>query len=147
VAEKQQTIKLHFMAIFTAAMISFVLQAIWYGYFMSPWTAGLGPCSGWAPYSLKLPHFHPVLQFATAVVAELVIAAAISWVTQLSGPQTVLRGIKTAALLWLAFVATTWSTQYGFELRPFYQLGINCGFWLLAMVAMGAITGLWKKKE
>jgi hypothetical protein len=41
-------------------------------------------------------------------------------------------------------VATTWATQYSFELRPWSQLGINGGFWLVGMLAMGAIVGAWR---
>jgi uncharacterized membrane protein YjjP (DUF1212 family) len=141
-AVKERRIRQNYMAIFTAAMICFVLEAIWYGVFMERWIAGVGSCSGWL---MRTPSISPVRQYVTAVVAELVMAAAISCVTQLSGPQTVLRGIKAAVLLWLGFVATTWATQYGFELRPFNQLAINCGFWLLGMVVMGAIVGGWKK--
>ena len=140
---KELRIRQNYMAIFTAAMICFVLEAIWYGIFMQPWIAGLGSCSGWMTTT---PNINPVRQYGTAIIAELLIAAAISCVTQLSGPQTALRGIKAGALLWLGFVATTWATQYGFELRPFNQLAINCGFWLLGMVVMGAIVGGWKKK-
>ena len=89
---------------------------------------------------------NPALQFAVALVAEAVIAAAISCITQLTGPQTWQRGIKVAAMLWLGFVLTTVSTEYVFEVRPWSLLGINAGFWLLGMILMGAIVGAWKKK-
>jgi hypothetical protein len=75
-----------------------------------------------------------------------VLATAISCVTQLTGPQTALRGIKVAVLLWFGFVLTTWSTEYVFGVRPLSLLGINAGFWLLGMGLMGAIVGGWKKK-
>jgi hypothetical protein len=74
------------------------------------------------------------------------MATAISCVTQLSGPQTALRGIRAGALLWLGFELTAWSTEYAFEVRPLSLLGINAGFWLLGMMLMGAIVGAWKKK-
>jgi hypothetical protein len=87
-----------------------------------------------------------VLQYGTALLSAAVIAAAISCVTQLTGPQTAIRGIRVAAMLWLGFVLTTYSTEYVFEVRPWSLLGINAGFWLLGMVLMGAIVGAWKKK-
>lgn len=74
------------------------------------------------------------------------MATAISCVTQLTGPQTALRGIKVGVLLWAGFVLTSWSTEYVFEVRPLSLLGINAGFWLLGMALMGAIVGGWKKK-
>ena len=81
---------------------------------------------------------------SSAAASTLAVATGVSFVTQLTGAQTALRGMTTAACLWFAFVLTTWATEYGFELRPYSQLGINGGFWLLGMLAMGAIVGAWK---
>jgi hypothetical protein len=132
---------INYLAIVAAAVACFILEIIWFGYFMRPWLGGLGACSGW--YAPKA-HIQPVLQFGIAFVSQLVIATGVSFVTQLTGVQTALRGVMTAACLWFAFVATIWATEYSFELRPWAQLGINGGFWLVGMLAMGAIVGAWK---
>ena len=89
---------------------------------------------------------NPALQYGTALISAAVIAAAISCVTQLTGPQTALRGMKAGVLLWIGFVLTTVSTEYVFEVRPWSLLGINAGFWFFGMAIMGAIVGGWKKK-
>jgi len=89
---------------------------------------------------------NPSLQYGTAFIAAAVIATAISCVTQLTGPQTALRGMRVAALLWLGCVFTTWATEYIFEARSFRTFVINTGVWLVGMVVMGAIVGAWKKK-
>ena len=138
---KEPEIVINYLAIMGAAVACFILEIIWFGYFMRPWLNGLGECSGW--YS---PHAHiqPVVQFSIAFISQLVIATGVSFVTQLTGVQTALRGMLTAACLWFAFVATIWATEYSFELRPWNQLGINGGFWLVGMIAMGAIVGAWK---
>jgi hypothetical protein len=88
---------------------------------------------------------NPALQYGTALISAAVIATAISCVTQLTGRQTLLRGVKVAALLWLGLVPTTLGTEYVFEVRPLSLLGINAGFWLGGMIVMGAIVGAWKK--
>jgi hypothetical protein len=90
---------------------------------------------------------NPALQYGTALISAALIATAISCVTQLTGPQTALRGMKAAALLWLGFVLTTWATEYVFEVRTYALFAINTGFWLIGMVVMGAIVGAWKKKS
>src|SRR5580692_596078 len=95
---------------------------------------------------LKAAGISPALQYGTAYLAALVVAAAISRFTQMTGEQTALRGIKVAALLWFGFVLTTWATEYVYEARPLSLLAINAGFWLPAMLIMGAIVGGWKKK-
>ena len=91
--------------------------------------------------------YNPVLQFGTALVMAALMATAISCVTQLTGPQTALRGIQVGALLWMGFELTTWSTEYVFEVRPLSLFAINAGYWLLGMMLMGAIVGGWTKKS
>jgi hypothetical protein len=138
---KEPEIVINYLAIAGAAVACFIVEIVWFGYFMRPWLSGLGDCSGW--YSPK-QHINPALQFGVAFVSQLVIATGVSFVTQLTGAWTATRGITTAACLWFAFVLTTWATEYSFELRPFNQLTINGGFWLIGMLAMGAIVGAWK---
>ena|ERR1035438_8591985 len=133
----------NYWAILVAAIACFLFEAGWYSIFLRPWLDGIGRTREWLMSSAG---FNPVLQYGTALVSAAVIATAISCVTQLTGPQTALRGIKVASLLWLGFVLTTWSTEYVFEVRPLSLLGINAGFWLLGTAPMGAIVGAWKKK-
>jgi hypothetical protein len=57
-AVKERRIRQNYMAIFTAAMICFVLEAIWYGVFMERWIAGVGSCSGWL---MRTPSISPAL--------------------------------------------------------------------------------------
>jgi hypothetical protein len=140
--DPQSKVRQNYLAILVAAIACFLLEAGWYSIFMQTWLDGIGRTREW----LTGPGINPALQFAVALVAEAVIAAAISCVTQLTGPQTALRGIKVAALSWLGMVLTTLSTEYVFEVRPFSLLAVNAGFWLLGMILMGAIVGAWKKK-
>jgi hypothetical protein len=139
--DREPEVVINYLAIGGAAVACFILEIIWFGYFMRPWMNGLGECSGW--YATKT-RINPVFQFSVAFVSQLVIATGVSFVTQLTGAQTALRGMGTAACIWFAFVLTIWATEYSFELRPMSQLGINGGFWLLGMLAMGAIVGAWK---
>jgi hypothetical protein len=139
----QQPVRQNYWAILVAALACFLFEAIWYTLFLERWLDGIGRTMEW----LKASGMNPNLQYATALVSAAVIAMAISCVTQLTGPQTAVRGIKVALLLWLGFVLTTWSTEYIFEVRPLSLLGINAGFWLFGMSLMGAIVGGWKKKS
>jgi hypothetical protein len=132
----------NYWEILAAAVACFLFEAVWYTIFMQPWLDGIGHTRKW----LMGTGLNPALRYATAMVSAAVIATAISCVTQLTGPQTAVRGIRVAVLLWLGFVLTTWSPEYIFEVRPWSLLGVNCGFWLLGMILMGAIVGGWKKK-
>jgi hypothetical protein len=136
------SVRQNYLALLVAAIACFLLEAGWYSYFMQSWLDGIGRTMVW----LEHTGVNLALQYATALVSAAVIAAAISCVTQLTGPQTALRGIKVGALLWFGFVLTTLSTEYVFEVRPWSLLGINAGFWFFGMTIMGAIVGAWKKK-
>jgi hypothetical protein len=141
-ADTQSKVRQNYWAILVAAVACFLFEACWYTIFMKQWLAGIDRTMAW----LVASGMSPAVQYATALISAAVIATAISCVTQLTGPQTALRGIRVAALLWLGFVLTTFSTEYIFEVRPLSLWAVNGGFWLLGMILMGAIVGAWKKK-
>jgi len=141
--DSETRVRQNYLAIIVAAIACFLFEAGWYSYFLQTWLDGIGRTREWL---MSPAGNNPALQYGTALVSAAVIAASISCVTQLTGPQTALRGIKVGAMLWVGIVLTTWSTEYVFEVRPLSLLAINCGFWLLGMMLMGAIVGAWKKK-
>jgi hypothetical protein len=141
-SDSSSSVRQNFWAIFVAAIACFLLEAGWYTTLQKPWLEGIGRTEK----DLMAAGVNPALQYGTAFVAAAVIAAALSRVIQLTGPQTALRGIKVAAIMWVGFVLTTWATEYVFEARTLKLLGINAGFWLLGMMLMGVIVGAWKKK-
>jgi hypothetical protein len=140
--DEVRRVRQNYLAITLAAVACFLFEAAWYSYFLQSWLQGIGRTQEWLDHT----GINVGLQFATALLSEAVIASAISCVTQLTGPQTALRGMRAAALLWLGFVITTSATEYVFEVRTYKIFAINAGFWLIGMVLMGAIVGAWKKK-
>jgi hypothetical protein len=141
-ADSQSKVRQNYLAILVAAVACFLLEAGWYSIFLQPWLNGIGRTSQW----LTSSGVNPALQYAVALAAEALIAASISCLTQFTGPQTMVRGVTVAAMLWFCFVLPTLSIEYVFEVRPWSLLGINGGFLLIGMVLMGAIVGGWKKK-
>jgi hypothetical protein len=141
--DSESRVRQNYLANLVAAIACFLFEACWYSYFLQTWLDGIGRTREWL---MSPAGNNPALQYGTALVSAAVIAAAISCITQLTGPQTAWRGIKVGAMLWLGFEFTTWSTEYVFEVRPLSLLGVNCGFWLVGMMLMGAIVGAWKKR-
>jgi hypothetical protein len=139
---EQSKVRINYLAIIIAAISCFMLEAVWYTVFLQAWLAGTGRTMEVMTHQ----NVNEVLQYGIALVSAAIIAVAISTVTQMTGPQTALRGIKVGALLWFSFIFTTWCTEYIFEVRSFKLLGINTGFWLIGTMTMGAIVGTWKKK-
>lgn len=135
-------VRQNYVAILVAAIACFLLEAGWYSFFLQQWLDGIGHTREW----MLGTGISPAVQYGTALVSAAVIAMTISCVTQLTGPQTALRGMRAGALLWVGLLLTTKATEYIFEVRPVSLFAINAGFWLLGMVLMGAIVGGWKKK-
>ncbi|HVY21225.1 MAG TPA: DUF1761 domain-containing protein [Bauldia sp.] len=52
-------------------------------------------------------------------------------------------GVLVAFMAWLGFVATVLAGQVFYELRPRLIPVINGGYFLVSMVIMGAILGVW----
>ena len=129
-------------AIAVATLVYFFLGAVWFTMFMNPWLAGIGRTME----SLKASGTPPWLGYVVALIMTAIIATALSWIIQATGPQTATRGATIAAVLWLAFVFTTWATEYAFEARGLSILAINTGYPLVGMLLMGLIIGGWKAK-
>jgi hypothetical protein len=129
-------------AIAVATLVYFFLGAVWFTMFMNPRLAGIGRTME----SLKASGAPPWLGYVVALIMTAIIATALSWIIQATGPQTATRGATIAAALWLAFVFTTWATEYAFEARGLSILAINTGYPLVGMLLMGLIIGGWKAK-
>ena len=131
----------NYLAIAIAAVASFLFEMAWYSVFLDTWLKGVGHQRDWLEHS----GVSPALQFGAALLAEALIAASISIVTQITGPQTARRGIKIGAALWLGLVLPTIAVGAVFAELNYASFAVDAGFWLVAMMVMGAIVGAWKK--
>jgi predicted neutral ceramidase superfamily lipid hydrolase len=129
-------------AIIVATLVYLFLGAAWFTTFMNPWLAGIGRTMA----ELKNSGVPPWLGYVVALIMTAILAIALSWIIQATGPQTATRGATIAAALWLGFVFTTWATEYAFEARSISILAINTGYPLVGMLLMGLVLGGWKSK-
>jgi hypothetical protein len=136
-------IRLYWPALVVAMLVSFLFEAGWFSFFMNSWLAGIGRTMEWL---MSQPHITAPLQYGVALLCSFVTAAVLSVSIQASGEQTLFRGIKVGAVVWLGFVATTFAKDYIFEIRPLSLYAINAGYCLIDLVLMGAIVGAWKGK-
>ncbi len=134
--------RLNWVAILVAAIASFLFEALWYSIFLNQWLTGIGRTREW----LMANSANPALQYGVAIVCAIIAATVLSIIIQASGKDTARRGILCGALIWLGFVATSWATEYIFEVRTLQIYAINAGFWLFDLMLVGAIVGAWKKK-
>ncbi|QNI33593.1 DUF1761 domain-containing protein [Alloacidobacterium dinghuense] len=136
-------VRLNYLAILVSALVYFGMQAVWFTVFMNEWLAGIGKTAE----QLHQEGASVALAYLIAFFADLVMAAAISWFTQMTGKQNVFRGAMVAIVAWIGFVLTTWSAEYAFEEKGLRILAVNTGISLIGMVVMGVILGAWKAKS
>jgi len=134
--------RIHWPAIITAMLASFLFEATWYSLLLKQWIAALSHDMQW----LESPSIHPPLQFAVALLCSFITASVLSLAIQASGPQTFFRGIKVGIVVWFGFIATALAKNYIFEVRPASLYAINLGYGLLDIILIGAIVGAWKGK-
>jgi hypothetical protein len=141
-----KNIKLNWLAILVAAIVSFLFEAIWFTVFMKQWLAGIGRTMEWLQGAATTA-ITPGVQYAIALLCSIVAATILSIAIQATGEQTVRRGILCAILIWIGFIATSWAKEYIFEVRTLEIFAINTGYSLIDLMLIGAIVGGWKKKS
>jgi hypothetical protein len=135
--------RLNWVAILVAAIASFIFEALWYSVFMNQWLAGIDRTMEW----LVGRGLNPSIQYATAILCSIIVAAVLTICIQASGEQTARRGIICGAVIWFGFIATGWAKEYIFEVRTLQIYVINTGYALIDLMLIGAIVGAWKKKS
>jgi len=136
-------IRQNYPANLVAAVACYLIAAAWYSTFMQKWLDGTGRTHEW----LVTSGLNPAIQYGTSLLCAFIVATVLSAFIQISGPQSLWRGMKVGAGAWLGFVVPVWGTEYIFEIRPWSLYAINCGFWLIGLVVVGAIVGIWRKKD
>jgi len=130
--------KMSYIAVIVAASVNWVLGAIWFAVFATPWLVGIGKSRA------DLMHRgSPALDYLLVFVSNLALAWALAWLIAVTGRPTMARGVGLAALLWLGFVGSTMATEHVFEGRSIQSLAITAGYPLAGMLIMGAILGHW----
>lgn len=137
--------KVNWTAVLVASVVHFLLGAVWFTVFKNPWFQALGTTE--QEMMAKAgpgPIFYPyIVAFLCNVVIARVLAQVILATTAVP---TMLHGIRVAFYAWGGFVATTFLTEYVFELRSWTGWSIVAGYPLVGMLLMGAILGAWQNK-
>jgi predicted neutral ceramidase superfamily lipid hydrolase len=132
------------LAIAVASIVYFMLGGVWFTFFKQSWLDGIGRTID--QLTQRQSGINPAISYFVAIVTTIIIALTLDWAIQATGPQTAVRGIKIAALLWFGFIFTVIAAEYAFEIRTPQTLAIVTGYPLTGMILMGAILGAWKKK-
>jgi hypothetical protein len=133
--------KTNYPAIVVAAVVYWVLGALWFGFiFGKPWMA-LEHVTDEQARSMN-----PVLPYIVSFLLNLLIAFVLAQLCLWRSATTAARGAALGILLWIGFVGPITYTTYMYEMRPWQLFAINEFYPLVGLCLMGAILGAWTKK-
>ncbi len=129
------------VAIWIAAIVFFVLGAIWYSVMSAQWSAAIGKTmdqltqeSGGSP-----------LPYVVGFAAILIMCYALAWLIGRMQATTFVGGLRLGATIGAFFVAANLALNYGFEARPVALWLINAAYAVVGLAIAGAIIGGWKR--
>jgi hypothetical protein len=136
--------KTNHAAVILAAVLFFVLGAVWYTLLAGPWLAGIGK----TVEQIEREHGGSMLPFVVGFVAVLVMCYTLNWIIgRALEPPTSGSGAMSGAVVALGLVGATLALNYGFEARSVSLWLINAVYVLVGLAMAGAIIGGWKNKH
>jgi Protein of unknown function (DUF1761) len=129
----------NWVAVIAATVAYSVIGFVWFSrqVFGLRWAASIGR-------ELPAPGQVPVTSLVGSVVVGLVSAYVLALLSGAAGAATLVDGVKLGFLAWLGFAATSSFGGVLFEGRNTTWWTISAGYWLVALVVMGAIIGYWQ---
>jgi hypothetical protein len=129
---------LNHLAILVAAIIQWVVGALWYSLlFAKPWMALTGHTKGERPKGAILSM---AISFVGGIVLCFVQAHMVLW----SGANSFAWGAMIGFIAWVGFIAVPLMSQSLYERRPFKLFAINAGYWLVSLLITGGLLAVWQ---
>ncbi|MEX1139972.1 MAG: DUF1761 domain-containing protein [Bacteroidota bacterium] len=137
--------KIHYPAVIVAALIQFFIGWLWYGMlFMKPWIEATGVPMDAAQ---SMSGGQMAMMYVGSLMAFLVVYYIMAHFVSYTKSTTAKQGMQTGFWLWLGFVATTILVNITYTMKPLLLWLIDGGYWLVCMLAGGALLAIWRKKE
>jgi hypothetical protein len=133
--------RINYWAVGVAALIHFMMGAVWFTILMNPWLAGIEKTQ-----EQLMRESSPWMPYVIGFVGNLIMAYFLAWLLAKTGEYSAASGIKYGALVGLAIVCTAMGTEMAFEARSLQSFLINAGYPLVGLMIMGAVIGAWKPK-
>ena len=131
-------IPINWWAVVVAAVVKFVLGALWYSppLFLRPWQHLAGVDD--AAMRMRMP-----LALPTDALGSLIMAVVLVHAVRYAGVRGWGQGAALGFFAWLGFIAVTQVPATIYEGRSWRFFAINAGYLLVALLLMGAILAAW----
>ncbi len=132
-------IHVNYGAVLVAAIVNMVIGFIWYspGVFGKTWSSLTGK-------RMEDMKSRAGTAYAGAFVTALITAWILARFISLANAQTMTRGAVIGFWAWLGFVATTSLADVPFGGRPIKLYYLTNGYYLVSVLIMGALLGMWR---
>ena len=131
------------LAVWVAAIVFFVLGAIWYTVLSARWLAAIGKTVD----QLAGEQAASPLPYVIGFVAILVMCYTLSWLIGRLQATTFAGGMALGATLAAGLICANLALNYGFEWRPVTLWLINAVYAVVGLAVAGAIIGGWKRRS
>jgi hypothetical protein len=130
------------VAIWIAAIVFFVLGALWYNVLSGQWLAAIGK----TVEQMAAEQARSPLPFVIGFVAILVMCYTLGWLIERLQATTFAGGMRLGAAVALGFIGANLALNYGFEWRSVNLWMINAIYAIVGLGIAGAIIGGWKRR-
>ena len=131
------------LAVWIAAIVFFVLGAIWYTLLSAPWLAAIGKTME----QMTSDQAGSPLPYIIGFVAILVMCYTLAWLIERLQATTFAGGMGLGAAIAVGFISANLALNYGFEWRTVTLWVINAVYAIVGLAIAGAIIGGWKRSR
>ena len=128
----------NWFAIIVSAVANMIIGAVWFGVFAKPWLEGIGKTREWAEKNQR------PTDYVVAVVNSLLMAFFLANVIAWAGVSGFAGGLMMGLFMWLGFNGFSFASNHAFEGRSIKLWAVNSGTYLVGLMVMGIILGLWQ---
>jgi Protein of unknown function (DUF1761) len=128
---------LNFLAIFTAALVVFVVSTVWYIVFASA-RGSLTPTVNATQASARPPAWKVILE----IIRSLVVASVLAGLANRLGITDVWSAVLLGLVMWIGFPIILLSGSVIWDNIPWRIAAIHAGDWFLKLVVIAVIVGL-----
>lgn len=129
---------INFLAVVVAAVAAFIISSVWYIMFGKE----LAKVSAAFAEALQKP---PQAWKMLVVIAQsLVLALVLAYFIGLIGNVGWLGAVRVGVLLWIGLSAMQWVGSILWEKVPLKMAAIHAGDWLIKLVLIAVIVGVWR---
>lgn len=135
--------KINYPAVLVAAILHWILGAVWYGVFSSKFLELIA----WTPAQVAaIESQSHVTEYILSFLSSLVLVYILAHFVQYTKATNLAGGLQTAFWLWLGFIVTTQLPTVIFEGRKTGLYLLNIGYQFVACLAAGALLAVWKTR-